>query len=401
VGNELATEIEHRISDEERLLTRFFGTIGLADREHVLGALLAEIGVEVARSELARIQLQLWQTYFRATPAVLIEGESTLFFVEGPRDLAASIDRLVAEFDEGMKGSSQFAMILITGDTREPDDISRLRETLAGRHKSGRVVWASWGRLYKRVYALSTLESLDAVSRRLCVEMCGALEERRLSSFVGFPRGAYEAAISARADLRSFVHHAEMFAEEVCAGLEGRGVAAFQFDSRGPIAPAPLVASHLMWSFRDEAWDDFELARCSFYMKLFLDSPLVWLGFRLDLSETARRAFLTEKRGALAAVLEKREDLLLVLQSGEETQGVSRKVTHGQGGLGFLEGRDALAGVGHADLIVAIPEADLCSAALPSLVIERLAWLREEVQTAGLSPKPDTDPAKRFVITNL
>lgn len=401
MANELATEIEHRVSDEERFLTRFFGTIGLADREHVLGALLSEIGVEVARSELARIQLQLWQTYFRATPAVLIEGESTLFFVESPPALGSALERLATEFDEGMKGSSQFAMILVTADSREPEPIARLRESLTARHKSGRVVWASWGRLYKRVHALSAADSLDAVSRRLCIEMCGALEERRLSSFVGFPRGAYEAAISARADLRNFVQHAEMFAEEVCAGLEGRGIAAFHVDARGPQAAAPLVASHLAWSFRDEAWDDFELARCSFYMKVFLDNQLVWLGYRLDLSDTSRRAFLTEKRGVLAAVLEKREDLLLVLQSGEEAAGVSRTVRHGQGGLGFLEARDALAGAAHADVIIAIPEADLCAAALPSLVVEHLAWLREEVHSAGLSPKPDTDPAKRFVITNL
>ncbi|MFN0150713.1 MAG: hypothetical protein ACKVU1_08405 [bacterium] len=393
--------MEHRISDEERLLTRFFGTIGLADREHVLGAILTELGVEVARSELARIQVQLWQPYFRATPAVLIEGETTLFFVEGPRDLAASTDRLTAEFDEGMKGSSQFALILITSDAREPEEIVRLRESLAARHKSGRVVWASWGRLYKRVHSLSTVDSLDPVSRRLCVEMCSALEERKLSSFVGFPSGAYEAAVQARVDLRNFLHHAEMFAEEVSAALEVRGVAAFHVDARGQDSPPPLVASHLMWSFRDESWDDFELARCSFYMKLFLESPVVWLGYRLDLSDTARRAFVTEKRGALAAAMEKREDLALILQTGEEIAGISRKVTHGQGGLGFLEGRDALAGVAHADLIVAIPEADLSSAALPALVVERLAWLREEVQGAGLSPKRDTEPAKRFVITNL
>jgi hypothetical protein len=77
-----AAEMRGRTTAEDRLISRFFGTIGIADRDCVLGAILADIGVEVARSDLPRIKIEFWQPYFRATPAVLLEGETSLFFVE-------------------------------------------------------------------------------------------------------------------------------------------------------------------------------------------------------------------------------------------------------------------------------------------------------------------------------
>lgn len=391
----------NRAFDEERFLARFFASLAIGDREAVLGALLSEIGVEIARSELPRLQIQLSQPYFRATPAVLLEGESTLIFIESGAGLANGAERLVAEFEQGLKGSSLFSLVVITADAREPAAVTTLREALAMRHKSGRVIWASWRRLYKTVYTLACAESLDEVSRRLMGESRAALEECGLTSFVGFDPESHRAAAQACASLRAILSGAAVFSDEITAAIEAAGLAPFHVEVRAEAQDSLALPTYVSWSFRDEAWEGFELARCFFYVKLFLETPLVCVGYRIDLGDAGRRAFVTEKRGVLAPVLEGREDVDFVLQNGEEVAGIVRSVRAGQGGLGFLETRDALVGVAHADLLIARREADLASPRLPTAIAKDLSWLREQVQAAGLYPNLDTEPTRRFVITNV
>jgi hypothetical protein len=391
----------NRVFDEERFLARFFATLAVADREAVLGALLSEIGVEIARSELPRLQIQLSQPYYRATPSVLLEGESTLVFIESGAGLANGAERLVAEFQEGLKGSSLFSLVVITGDAREPAAVMTLREALAMRHKSGRVIWASWRRLYKTVYSLAKAEGLDEASRRLMSEHRTALEECGLASFVGFDPETHSAAAKACASLREVLSGAAIFGEETSAAVETGGLAPFHVAVRAEGQDTLSLPTHVTWTFRDEAWEGFELARCFFYVKLFLESPLVWVGYRIELGDAGRRAFVTEKRGVLAPVLEAREDVDFVLQNGEDVAGIVRSVRAGQGGLGFLETRDALVGVAHADLVLARRETDLTSPRLPMAVAEDLAWLRAQVQAVALYPNLDTEPTRRFVITNV
>jgi hypothetical protein len=292
--------------------------------------------------------------------------------------------------------------VLVTAHTVEPDEVSQLRAELAGRHKSGRVIWTSWRTLYKRVHALRVRGELDEVSRRLLSDLLLFLSEQGLAGFVGFSPEGYDKVIEAQRELRSFSRLMQSLVEELTSGLDLYGISPITVDQGvASMHDGLLVPAYLRFPFRVESWEGVEFTRCHLYLKMFFDSALVWAGYRIDLADVAQRAFLTEKRGALTTVLESRPGAMLVLQNGEDLSSVARTVRAGEGSLGFLESRDALQGVAHADLVLPFDGEELWSDELPALALERIVWLRDQVAEAGLYPTPRGASERRFVVTNL
>jgi len=398
-----AAELNKRTSEEDCLVSRFFGTLAVADRSRVLGPVLDEIGVEIARSDLAKVRVEFWQNYFRATPAVLLEGESSLVFFEAPPSLPEERARLISECEEGLKGNSHFTMAIVTRHATEPSEIGSIRAELAARHKTGRVVWTSWHRLYKRIHLLARADDLDEVSRRLLGDLLRLLDGKGLGGFVGYPLDTYERATRASADLATFARTTEALMGEVTAALDVAGIYPIALGGGpAPAGDALRVPGHLRYPFREEAWEGLEVARSHYFLKVFLTEPLLWAGFRIDLSEATRRALLVEKRAALGAAIENRPGALLVIAAGEDLSDTLRTVRGGEGGLGFLEGRDGLRGAQHAEIVLPISEDDdLTSDSLAAGIAERFLWLRQTVSSVGLFPAPETGVERRFVVTNL
>lgn len=396
-----AAELNRKTSEEDFLVSRFFGTLAVADRARVLGPILAEVGVETARSELAKIRIEFWQRYFRATPSVLLEGESSLVFFEAPHDLEAEGADLLAECEEGLKGNSLFTLALVTRHASEPPGVAALRSELAARRKSGRIVWTSWHRLYKRVHALASSPDIDEVSRRLLGDLLRLLEDKGLRGFVGFDAEAYERVGRAAADLAAFGRTTQILVSEVTAALDRIGIYPLHLGPGGsPDADGLRVPGHLRHAFREESWDGPEVARCHYFLNVFLTEPLLWAGFRIDVTEPGRRALVVEKRAALAAAIEERPGAAVAFLSGEEIGDVERAVRAGEGGLGFLEGRDALRRITHVDLVVPVSDGELASEALAALLVERFEWLRAKVTTLGLYAVGEGESDRRFVVTN-
>jgi hypothetical protein len=396
-----AAELNKRTSEEDCLVSRFFGTLAIADRSRALGAILSEVGVEIARSDLAKVRIEFWQSYFRATPAVLLEGESSLVFFEAPVSLADEKERLLEECEEGLKGNSHFTLALVTRHTAEPAEIAALRADLAARHKSARVVWTSWSRMYKRIHAIAAAGELDDVSRRLLGDLLRLLEEKGLRGFVGYGRDAYERAARASADLAAFARTTEVLMGEVNSVLEASGLHPFALGGAPQrVGEALRIPRSLLFPFREESWEGLEVARSHYYLDISLSEPAVRAGFRIDVSDAGRRALVIEKRAALGAALDARPDALFVLQAGAGVADALRTVRAGEGGLGFLEGRDGLRGALHADLVLPLADEDLTSENLASEIAERFVWLRDTVASAGLYPTPETGSERRFVVTN-
>lgn len=396
-----AAELNKKTSEEDFLVSRFFGTLAVADRGRVLGVILDEVGVEVAKSDLAKVRIEFWQNYFRATPAVLLEGESSLVFIEAPKNLVEERERLLMECEEGLKGNSHFTLAIVTRHVSEPPDVASIRNELAARRKSGRVVWTSWHRLYKRVYALANTPDLDEVSRRLLSDLLRLLDEKGLRGFVGYAREAYDRAVLASGALSHFSRTTEVLVAELTAALDGVGI--YPIALRGAQAPGAeglRVPGYLKFPFREESWEGPEVARSHYYLKVFLTEPLVWAGFRIDVCDPARRALVVEKRSVVGAAIEGRPGAAFILQSGEELSDTLRVVRAGEGVLGFLEARDALRGVQHADLVLPITDEDLTSEGLADSIVERFVWLREKVETLGLYAAADDESQRRFVVTN-
>lgn len=396
-----AAELNKKTSEEDFLVSRFFGTLAVADRGRVLGSILDEVGVEVAKSDLAKVRIEFWQSYFRATPSVLLEGESSLVFFEAPKSLADDRERLLLECEEGLKGNSHFTLAIVTRHVSEPPEVAALRNELAARRKSGRVVWTSWHRLYKRIHALAGTTDLDEVSRRLLSDLLRLLDEKGLRGFVGYSREAYERAVAASGALQHFARTTDVLVAELTAALEGIGIHPIALRGAAPGGAEGLrVPGYLKFPFREESWEGPEVARSHYYLKAFLAEPLLWAGFRIDVCDPARRALVVEKRSVVGAAIESRPGAAFVLQSGEELGDTLRIVRAGEGVLGFLETREALRGVQHADLVLPISDDDLASENLAGAIVERFEWLREKVATLGLYAAAGDDSERRFVVTN-
>jgi hypothetical protein len=396
-----AAEINGRTSEEDFLLSRFFGTVAIADRSRILGALLPEVGLEIARSDLSSLKFEFWKPYFRATPAVVLEAESGLVFFESPADLAAERWRLFDECKEGVKGNGHFALVVITRHTAEPEEIATIRRDETARHRNSKVHWTNWQTLYKKIHALSRTEELDDVSRRLIADLLALLEEKGLGGFVGYPSEAFDRAIRARTDLVAFAQLTGLLIAEVNATLGEAGVHPLAAGTvAGESSDGFLIPGHATFRYREESWEMPQVALCHYFLKVSLTAPQAWVGYRIDLTDPARRALLTEKRAQVGAALEASPSALLTLQRGEEIAEADKVVRAGQGGLGFLESRDALRGITHANLVLPLGEEDLASERLASLITERFLLMRACIDSLGLYPAPETDSAHRFVVTS-
>jgi hypothetical protein len=396
-----AAEINGRTSEEDQLLSRFFGTVAVADRARVLGAILPELGLEIAKSDLTTLKFDFWQQYFRATPSVVLEAKSGLVFFEAPTDIAKDRWRLFDQCAEGIKGNGHFALVLITRDATEPAEVAALIADIAARHRTARAVWTNWQRLYKKVHALARTEELDEVSRRLLGDLIALFEEKGLGGFIGFEREGYERAMQARSELASFARLTNVLLAEVNAVLDAEGIRPLaNAGGNAAIEEGFHVPGHARFAYFQNDWDASVRNGCHYVLKLFLSEPSAWVAYRFDLSDAGRRALLQEKRTALDAAIESRDGVFLTLESGEEAADVVKIVRAGDGGLGFLEARDALRGVTHAHLVLPISEADLSSEGLSGLITERFLWLRGRVASLGLTPDAETAASRRFVVTN-
>ncbi len=398
-----AAEINGRTSEEDQLLSRFFGTVAVADRNRVLGSLLPDLGLEIARSDLSTLKFDFWQPYFRATPSVVLEAESGVVFFEAPASIAQERWRLFDQCTEGIKGNSHFGLVLITRDATEPPEATALIADLTARHRTARGVWTNWQSLYKKIHVLARTEDLDEVSRRLLGDLMALFEEKGLGGFIGFARDGYERAMRARAELASFGRLTNVLLGEVNAALAVEGMRPLASGAgAAAVAEGFHVPGHARFPYVEDAWDAKDLDGCHYVLKIFLNEPSAWVAYRFDLGAAERRALLQEKRAALDAAIESREGVLLTLESGEEASDVVRIVRAGDGGLGFLEARDALRGVTHAHLVLPITEEELASEGLAALVAERFIWLRKRVASLGLGPgsADESGSSRRFVVTN-
>jgi hypothetical protein len=321
-----AAETHDRTNQEEVLLSRLFGTLGIVHRDAYLGALLQEAGVEAAPGDLPSMQIQFWPELGAGSPDLILECESLLLFVSSAKrdEIDRKGLRLLAE--HGRKLSPRSQVLLITEGTFVPPIIEDVQQELPARWDSP-FRWISWARVYELLYRTVRERGEEPPARDLIEDLLGLLAAHGVAPFMGFDPALLKSYREVLPATDRLLRSVRLFAHDVETQAQAIGIRPVSLHSEEGEEPPVHGPRSLTLHYADESWDPGILSVGTLFLTVDYLVGEIHVGFRSNLTEPAAKALLVEGRSRIGEKISARDDLFLRL-GGEESMGEpSREVS--------------------------------------------------------------------------
>jgi len=297
-------EARRRTGEEDTLTSRVFGALRITDPATVTVPLLKRMGIDIEQDEVDSLELALWPQYGGTEPDVAITTKTQLAFIEAKLDSPSSAEQLEREYRQGKQVGKRFKLLLVTKDYRQPDAFHEAWSSLQREFGEPSMAWLRWQNLTAALKEIACEETIDSVSRRLLQAVVTLLEAKGLRGFNGIQPAWIETVSNSLGSYSALCKELSVLAQELANMAATRGLEMmtqsgvyFHCDggSRNLFTPDNWYPKYFEWVFKDASWDFSQFWSYHLYVRLYLNTKEVWIGYALDASRTVTRDLLSRR----------------------------------------------------------------------------------------------------------
>jgi len=317
-------EVRHRMSEEDSLTAKVFGTLSLLNKNEILSPFFSAVGLRLTPEEIPTLTVRLWRMYGDVEPDVIIETSKQLAFIEVKLDSPVSSDQLEKEFRAGSKAKKPFNMLLLTKGYRSPQAVADAEEHLTKEYPGARIGWIRWQDLYLVIKELVSRDTGDSVSLSLLKEVMRLLESKRLRGTMGIRADWLERVAESQQSLLLLCEEIAIIAQELNSRViaeriepltPGGTASNLDRDGRGATLsdPANWFPKYFELAYRDRDWAVTQFGHRHLYARFYLTKKEADVGFIIACNKGKPQQDILDVQHQLFEELQKRKGVQIHL----------------------------------------------------------------------------------------